>query len=933
MKGIFERRVQVLSASFAAAVVLWAAAPAGAQFAQSQFRAADGTAYQLLRLLGSSDGAEKHRITSLAGSVTGVGSCNGPAGAPGQVVSAVVGELPPQQMLHSFATTIRSAILVPNSVTAINFDIANAGRLTIGSGGGAVHVCRIPSDCPGGAAQPLVPLSASSGGVPAACIAPSVQSNCDEVQRDLFAFGLLATANPPVCDNPQNATTSTFVCAPEPPDGIPLLPGQAVVIVYDGSLGGSGFSMGAAGFGIDTNGSNGPGCAAGSVLNSQASLVSHPGQPLPTRTPTVTNTPTSTNTRTATHTRTPTITSTPSATPTKTPFCGNGLPETPEQCDDGNTMNGDCCSATCLFEAPGSPCGDDGNVCTADQCNGVGMCNHPNKSDGTTCEDGNLCTMDSTCVAGTCSGGGPVVCDDDDMCTNNECVPSIGCLFEIGVESPECGSCEDGVDNNGDGLPDAEDPNCSTFHQLQRFAVIGTSTRGLLSVKLGRDAKVMEEDLPGTELSATVRAGVCGIDLKASIDTLVTGAMALEGNARFSGGFPQARILFQFVNDNTAPSAVITGLAVPLVGKPALCTNGTTPCEVHADCPSPQRCEMQLTINDPVNPHVIKTGTAAEFIRCQNTLAAVSPTEQTIFSLTSTESLGEVRLRGAGGSHEINLGHGQNVVDLDLLRLGKASTLTINGFADTVVVFRINGWFRIGTESVVRLAGGLKPSNVLWAVIGAGRLARIGSQSEFAGTLFAAKRPKIKIGAFTSVEGALIGKRIRMGRATKVIHRPFTALLEGVTVDTPNLVIKKANLRYSVAERNSGNVRLVAIVDDTVAQTFPSLLLAGGIAVNIQDGGQFDASVALTGCVKRTERTYRCRSADGHTTASVRTLLDDPNIHTVHIRRSRLSVAQTGPVLPVAPVTAIMQQDGIERVGTIDICHQRGGFNLTCKMP
>src|SRR5262245_18178449 len=120
MKEISRRRRLAPSALVGVVVLLWGTSPALAQFVQSEFRAADGTAYQVLRLLlMPSDGAEMHRITSIGGSTTGVGSCNGPAGSAGQVASAVVCELPPNQMLHSFATTVRSGILVPNSVSAI----------------------------------------------------------------------------------------------------------------------------------------------------------------------------------------------------------------------------------------------------------------------------------------------------------------------------------------------------------------------------------------------------------------------------------------------------------------------------------------------------------------------------------------------------------------------------------------------------------------------------------------------------------------------------------------------------------------------------------------------------------------------------------------------------------------------------------------------
>jgi cysteine-rich repeat protein len=58
--------------------------------------------------------------------------------------------------------------------------------------------------------------------------------------------------------------------------------------------------------------------------------------------------------------------------------CGDGILDLGEDCDDSNVADGDCCSASCLFEAAGSPCADDGTVCTLDQCDGAGTCEHPN---------------------------------------------------------------------------------------------------------------------------------------------------------------------------------------------------------------------------------------------------------------------------------------------------------------------------------------------------------------------------------------------------------------------------------------------------------------------------------------------------------------------------------------------------------------------------
>ena len=53
--------------------------------------------------------------------------------------------------------------------------------------------------------------------------------------------------------------------------------------------------------------------------------------------------------------------------------CGDGVQAISETCDDGNILDGDCCSATCQRDADGSPCSD-GNACTAnDSCDG-GVC-------------------------------------------------------------------------------------------------------------------------------------------------------------------------------------------------------------------------------------------------------------------------------------------------------------------------------------------------------------------------------------------------------------------------------------------------------------------------------------------------------------------------------------------------------------------------------
>lgn len=90
------------------------------------------------------------------------------------------------------------------------------------------------------------------------------------------------------------------------------------------------------------------------------------------------------------------------------PFvCGDGLVSPGEDCDDGGTADGDCCSSVCAFEGSGSAC-DDANACTGmDGCDGAGTC------------------------AGTA-----LSCDDADACTLDGCDEAFGCQFE---PIPGCG--------------------------------------------------------------------------------------------------------------------------------------------------------------------------------------------------------------------------------------------------------------------------------------------------------------------------------------------------------------------------------------------------------------------------------------------------------------------------------------------------------------
>jgi cysteine-rich repeat protein len=87
--------------------------------------------------------------------------------------------------------------------------------------------------------------------------------------------------------------------------------------------------------------------------------------------------------------------------------CGNGsIDGAEEECDDGNTADGDCCSATCRFELAGTLC-DNHTVCAkAGACNTGGSCVDVGCDVGALCQGGG-CSPDTYCAY---PRGGPCSC-------------------------------------------------------------------------------------------------------------------------------------------------------------------------------------------------------------------------------------------------------------------------------------------------------------------------------------------------------------------------------------------------------------------------------------------------------------------------------------------------------------------------------------------
>lgn len=121
--------------------------------------------------------------------------------------------------------------------------------------------------------------------------------------------------------------------------------------------------------------------------------------------------------------------------------CGDGTVEVGEECDDGNTTDGDCCSSSCTIEPAGSTCRAAVDLCDSPEaCDGVtpscpadslypngttcraaaGLCDLPEVCDGAS----SSCPADLTEAPGTTCRAAADVCDVAETCTGAATCPA-----------------------------------------------------------------------------------------------------------------------------------------------------------------------------------------------------------------------------------------------------------------------------------------------------------------------------------------------------------------------------------------------------------------------------------------------------------------------------------------------------------------------------
>lgn len=137
------------------------------------------------------------------------------------------------------------------------------------------------------------------------------------------------------------------------------------------------------------------------------------------------------------------------------PVCGNARLEQGENCEDGNTKNGDGCDAKCQLEAGFPPVCGDGIIMAPEQCDDGNAAGGDGCSDRCMGESGTGCYRSTDCGSNLCIDGVCQACGDAAFCPatlrcmNGVCVPFPASCGNGRREGDEV--CDDSNAADGDG--------------------------------------------------------------------------------------------------------------------------------------------------------------------------------------------------------------------------------------------------------------------------------------------------------------------------------------------------------------------------------------------------------------------------------------------------------------------------------------------------
>ena len=309
-------------------------------------------------------------------------------------------------------------------------------------------------------------------------------------------------------------------------------------------------------------------------------------------------------------------------------------------------------------------------------------------------------------AGGTCGNGvidGDEACDDGNRHAGDCCSPEcrleeshLGCAGDC-----LCATCGDGVDNDEDGLTDAEDPKCATLAALQRWAWVDPGALTADDAVSRPQARLVSPVSGDDALAGSAHAGICDAGV---------GACVCPEDA-------------------------------------AACQAAGRPCSSDAGCePVPYPAgESRAWVCDR---EAVAAGACAAVVeKVQREIEAIGALSGVDLALARASASVPV---------EVAFGPGVHIVDVEDVWVDDGAELVLVGEGEATVVLRVGGALHVGQGAGVRIAGDLAADRILW-VLGPGTTFRLGDEAEFIGSVLVDAGAEVSVGKGGSWDGAALG--------------------------------------------------------------------------------------------------------------------------------------------------------------------------------